>query len=364
MRIKISILFIIVSCSLNGLFAENQGDSLFWEHCARCHKINRELTGPDLVHIREKRELNWILDFVRNSTAVIQAGDPIATELYRDYKQVEMPANDLNDTQIIAILDYIDQSTQKASTNAEKIIKIPDQDKNINHRFIRMPEIIFLILSLLYFSYLLIFRKKKNSYLYAIHPGFMTGAYLLVVLILSGFIRRDYLKFKESLYLGDMEQAVVFSHKVHYTDYEIDCYYCHADASRKQQANLPNLQLCMKCHHYIDEGEQYGKTEIAKISKLTEQNQPIIWQTGYRFSKYTHFDHVVHNKVLNMACTDCHTQADNPLISSKSFTMKWCIDCHKSTRINTENQYYTNYTSDKELTGTKAGLLDCNTCHF
>jgi len=57
--------------------------------------------------VTERRTRDWLIRFVRGSSTVIQSGDPVATKLFRDFKQERMPDwSDLSPEQVGAILDY------------------------------------------------------------------------------------------------------------------------------------------------------------------------------------------------------------------------------------------------------------------
>ena len=89
------------------------GEQLFMDHCASCHQIGRELTGPDLSYIQDKRELDWLVSFIKNPQAMISSGDALAIEIYNNYEQVEMPANNLSEQEILAVLGYIQSESGK-----------------------------------------------------------------------------------------------------------------------------------------------------------------------------------------------------------------------------------------------------------
>ena len=53
--------------------------------------------------------MDWLIAFTRNSTAVIESGDPYAVHLYNAYSQQVMPAfPELTDAEIMQIYGYID----------------------------------------------------------------------------------------------------------------------------------------------------------------------------------------------------------------------------------------------------------------
>ncbi|MCA9314020.1 MAG: c-type cytochrome [Planctomycetes bacterium] len=65
----------------------------FRQSCSSCHTIGGgRLTGPDLKGVGERRDPEWLIRFVLDPGAVIDAGDPTALELLATHNNVRMPA--------------------------------------------------------------------------------------------------------------------------------------------------------------------------------------------------------------------------------------------------------------------------------
>ena len=84
------------------------GKKLFYRHCASCHMVNKEMTGPALKNLKDRwPDLQKLYAFIRNSDSVIQV-DPYAKKLWLQYNQTLMPAHpQLSDADIKSILDYV-----------------------------------------------------------------------------------------------------------------------------------------------------------------------------------------------------------------------------------------------------------------
>lgn len=96
-----------------------EGEQLFKTKCAICHKLDARLIGPPLKGVTERREEEWLIRFIRNSTEVIESGDEYAVALFEEYNQLQMIANpDLSDDQIRNILAYIDPPAAAAAETA------------------------------------------------------------------------------------------------------------------------------------------------------------------------------------------------------------------------------------------------------
>jgi cytochrome c2 len=112
---------LIVLAGLTSLHAQNDNSSLkepkfspeaaatFNKRCSACHTYGKGIkVGPDLKGVTERRTREWLLRFIRQSSSLIKAGDPIAGALFAQFQQQRMPDwTDLSQTQINDILDYL-----------------------------------------------------------------------------------------------------------------------------------------------------------------------------------------------------------------------------------------------------------------
>ena len=88
------------------------GAALFKNNCASCHnaKMEKDLTGPGLYGVMDRipSEEGWIYEWVRNSSKVINAGDPYASALYEKWNKTQMTAMEhLTNEDIDDIMAYI-----------------------------------------------------------------------------------------------------------------------------------------------------------------------------------------------------------------------------------------------------------------
>ncbi|MBZ5522522.1 MAG: cytochrome c [Acidobacteriia bacterium] len=81
----------------------------FKQRCSACHTYGKGIKiGPDLKGVTERRKHDWLLKFIHQSSAVIKAGDPVATDLFAKFKQQRMPDwTDLSEQDINDILYYL-----------------------------------------------------------------------------------------------------------------------------------------------------------------------------------------------------------------------------------------------------------------
>jgi mono/diheme cytochrome c family protein len=88
--------------------ADGEAKKIFNQRCTACHTFGRGVkVGPDLKGVTERRPRRWLLSFIRGSQRMIQAGDPVAAGLFRQFKQERMPDwSDLTPEQVSGILDW------------------------------------------------------------------------------------------------------------------------------------------------------------------------------------------------------------------------------------------------------------------
>src|SRR5579859_2745233 len=87
----------------------DEAKKIFNQRCTACHTFGKGVkVGPDLKGVTERRQRPWLLRFVRSSQKLIEARDPIASELFEQFRRTRMPDwTDLSEAQVGAILDFI-----------------------------------------------------------------------------------------------------------------------------------------------------------------------------------------------------------------------------------------------------------------
>jgi protein SCO1/2 len=91
------------------------GQYVFSSRCAPCHTIGEgERIGPDLAGVTRTRDRAWLTRYISRPDEMLEAGDPIATALFTQYRQVRMPTLYLADADVAAVIAYLDK--QKSST--------------------------------------------------------------------------------------------------------------------------------------------------------------------------------------------------------------------------------------------------------
>src|SRR4051794_12608226 len=85
-----------------------EAKKIFTTRCMACHTFGKGVkVGPDLKGVTERRQRAWIVQFVRSSSTMV-GSDPIAVQLFDQFKQQRMPDwTDLAEAQINGIMDWL-----------------------------------------------------------------------------------------------------------------------------------------------------------------------------------------------------------------------------------------------------------------
>ena len=82
---------LLVFCSFISLKALSQanieeGEKLFKQNCAQCHSVGtNKVVGPGLQGVADrvpKPAEEWLLKWIKNSTAVVKSGDAYAVKIF------------------------------------------------------------------------------------------------------------------------------------------------------------------------------------------------------------------------------------------------------------------------------------------
>ena len=93
-----------------------RGQSLFQNRgCVGCHSIGKgKRSGPDLAGVTQRRDLEWLRRWMKNPTPMFET-DSIAKALLAEYNNTRMPNLRLKDDEVEALLQYIQQESDKAA---------------------------------------------------------------------------------------------------------------------------------------------------------------------------------------------------------------------------------------------------------
>lgn len=80
--------------------------------CFGCHGIGRQLGAPDLAGVTERRDLDWLRKWLRETDVMLQS-DPQAQAMMKDWHGARMPNMKLSERQVEALLHYMANETAK-----------------------------------------------------------------------------------------------------------------------------------------------------------------------------------------------------------------------------------------------------------
>jgi len=381
------------------------GEDLFNGNCKSCHRVKQKLVGPALAGVYDRApSIDWIKNWVRNSSKVIASGDKYAVTLYNEYNKSQMTAfTSYKDDQIMAILAYVKAEADKvdAPVTGPQVAGGGAGQPSIPSGYLDAilgGMIIILILMLVILALITTALKKYlnekqlseedsevvnspitlSSFLSS--PGFI----FLVVFVVSAISFKTVI---DGLYSIGVQQGyqpkqpIAFSHKLHAGAYEINCKYCHTGAMKGKQANIPSPNICMNCHSQIkQESPEIQKIYAAigydvKTASYTGKQKPIEWVRIHNLPDLAYFNHSQHVNVGGIECQTCHGPIEEMEVVKQYslLTMGWCIDCHRKTNVNNEgNAYYDKLIQVHEASKGKGnkmkvediGGLECSKCHY
>lgn len=94
----------------------SRGEQLFRTRCATCHSLTGAqpagALGPDLLGVTRKRELSWLVNWLRAPDQMLKKKDPIAIALLEQYNNLAMPNMRLNKQEVLNLIHYLEKKTQ------------------------------------------------------------------------------------------------------------------------------------------------------------------------------------------------------------------------------------------------------------
>lgn len=380
------------------------GKALFNANCKSCHRVDQKLIGPALAGVTGRApSIQWIKDWVHNSAKVVASGDAYGTALFAEYKGSQMTAfTSLTDAQIMQILAFVEAPTEKPTVIADPIPG--GGDAGIPSAYLDAIVIgLVIVLILLLVTLIIVARVLKTTLNqrkldeaddqivnspYTFGTIVRSSGFAFIVVFIVAAI--SFKTIIDGLYSVGVQQGyqpkqpIAFSHKIHAGQFEIDCKYCHTGVMKAKNANIPSPNICMNCHSQIQQGTLTGDSEIKKIytavgydpaqGKYTGVTKPIQWIRIHNLPDLAYFNHAQHVNVGGVQCETCHGNIkEMEVVKQVSLlTMGWCINCHRTTDVNTKgNAYYDKLIEvhDKEKSGKKMkvediGGLECGKCHY
>jgi len=388
------------------------GKDLFNSLCAACHKMDNASIGPALRGVTDRRDTQWLHEWIKNSPAMVAAGDPTAVALFAEYNNVAMPPfPQLSDADIDNILAYVSQpkAEPQAAASTGDAAGAATGGGGVSTDIV-LGILAFVLLMLL----AILFLVNKTLRRFAVASGvelpetpkrkpiwksFVENQFLVLVSSIILLLVGSYFIFGYLMQVGVDQgykpvQPIHFSHKIHAGDNQIDCKFCHSSARVSQTSGIPSLNVCMNCHKSIGEvadataTEEYSKEfydgEIQKLYAATGwdpatqsysgETEPVKWVRIHNLPDFAYFNHSQHVEVGGIACQTCHGPVEEMEIMYQNapLTMGWCVNCHQETNVKTVgNEYYEKVHEElskkyevEELTVAQMGGIECAKCHY
>lgn len=99
---------IIFPSYYNTQIEHHPGRKIFDNHCKACHRLDQKLVGPALRFSFQRNDSLWYRAFIKKGNALVASGDFVATELFKEYHQIEHPVYDkMNDDTLTKLVSYL-----------------------------------------------------------------------------------------------------------------------------------------------------------------------------------------------------------------------------------------------------------------
>jgi cytochrome c2 len=94
------------------------GKELFDNNCSSCHSTYKIMVGPSLGGVTQRRNIEWIINWVKNPAKIIASRDKYAVKLATEYKSAGIMSGfaGLKDEDIRNIIAYINCTEEKTDT--------------------------------------------------------------------------------------------------------------------------------------------------------------------------------------------------------------------------------------------------------
>ena len=413
----LALLFLVFSFSFNAYSQDvdiAKGKSLFNANCAACHKLNKNLIGPALAGVSAKYEKEWLYSWIKNSSAMIKAGDERAVAIWEEYNKAAMNAfpqlSDMDIDNILAYTDYKPEPVAAVVTTAAASQSSDGGSVSTDVILIVLVIILLVLVTMLFMVNKTLkaiakkngieFEEPKPLFKVPVWKLFIKNQFLVFCSVVFFLLSSAYFAYGWMMQIGIDQgympvQPIHYSHKIHSGDNQIDCQYCHSSARKSKHSGIPSLNVCMNCHENIAEynGEEdlekgYTKdfytNEIKKLYKAvgwdeesrtyTGDTEPVKWVRIHNLPDFVYFNHSQHVNVAGIDCKECHGPIEEMEIvyQHSSLTMGWCINCHRESDVKVkDNEYYTKIHKElskkygvEKLTAAQMGGLECGKCHY
>jgi mono/diheme cytochrome c family protein len=399
--------FAFLGCSAYAQGDAAKGEALFKAKCTTCHKIESQLIGPALgKQLTEETDDKWLTKWIQNNQALIAAKDQKALAIYNKFNQAGMTVfGELSDGDVANILTYVRGEWKTIQTEQAKhpVVAATETGPSdlLIYSLLGVIVVAFIIILVLNKVIATLERLLQKNQEILVTEEEVEAVYVDRFATLKKLAKNKklvfFVLFCGTLALGSWTwetmwttnvhqgyqpvQPIKFPHDLHAGAMKIDCQYCHTGAYKSKNASIPSLNVCMNCHKVV-------KTESTEIHKIYDalgydpqtlkydstKARPIQWIRIHNLPDFAYFNHSQHVKVGGLKCQTCHGPVETmkEVYQYSPLTMKWCIQCHKRTNVNTKgNAYYEQMQAvhdlikaGKPVTEAAMGGIECGKCHY
>jgi cytochrome c551/c552 len=403
--------FLLTSIAFGNILQAQDGKALFQANCASCHNPVKVVTGPALKGVSERIPDKKLLhQWIHNNQKVLATGNKYFTDLYSQYNKTPMNVFEgLSDAEIDAIIKYVETYQPPKTDIPGGAAAAAESDNSLLYGILTIILAVIMLTLLQVNSNLKKLSDDKEGIPSAEPIPYYRNKSYITFIILILFVIGGYYLVEAAIGLGrtkgyQPEQPIFYSHKVHAGTNQVSCLYCHGGAWESKHASVPSLNVCMNCHAAINDykGEKLYRedgTEVdgtaqiqvlysytgydPKSGKYTQPGKPVEWTKIHNLPDHVFFSHAQHIRAGKVQCQTCHgpIQEMNEVKQFSELSMGWCINCHRTTKVdfpdsaagNTGNKFYSIYEkfhndlkSGKidSVTVEKIGGTECQKCHY
>ncbi|TXK33274.1 c-type cytochrome [Pontibacter qinzhouensis] len=132
------------------------GKKIFEGNCAACHSLEADVVGPALKDVHKRRGNEWLVQFIKNSQAMVAAGDKDAVAIFEKFNKIPMTAfeGSLSDADINNIIAYITEASEAPSAVVAEVPAAPvapgaqPTAAASDVAFMDLPPLVFFIIAL------------------------------------------------------------------------------------------------------------------------------------------------------------------------------------------------------------------------
>lgn len=405
--VLLALCFTVLGFSVKAQGDPAKGEGLFKSNaCNSCHAIDKRMTGPALGKLlTEDTDDKWIAKWIQNSQALVTGGDAKAKKIFDEYQIVMPPFPGVSDADAADIIAYVRDAQKKndaAKATAPVASAAADQGPSNLLVFgligvVVLALIIILVLNRVIGTLETVITKKgvvlaaeeaeaKHVDRFAAVKRMAKNKklvfFVLLCITIGGGAWQWNILWNTDVHSGYQPvQPIKYSHELHAGIMKIECQYCHTGAFKSKNASIPSLNVCMNCHKTI-------KQESPEIQKIyaalgydpattkydSTKAHPIQWVRIHNLPDLAYFNHSQHTTVGGIKCQTCHGPIETmPEVRQYSpLTMKWCIQCHKRTEVNSKGSAYYDQIlaahdeikKGKKPTVAMLGGIECGKCHY